>query len=42
MNLAHLTEINAPIGIVEEVEDDLSDIEELQEDLIGVQLLLSV
>jgi hypothetical protein len=36
MNLAHLVEINAPTGIVEEAEDDLSDIEDLQEDLDGV------
>jgi hypothetical protein len=36
MNLAHPGEINAPTGIVEEAEDDLSDIEDLQEDLGGV------
>jgi hypothetical protein len=29
-------EINAPTGIVEEAEDDLSDIEDLQENLVGV------
>jgi gas vesicle protein len=28
-NLAHLTELNAPAGHVEELEDDLSDIEDL-------------
>jgi hypothetical protein len=36
INLAHLLEINAPTGIVEEGEDDLSDIVDLQEDLVGV------
>jgi hypothetical protein len=36
VNLAHLAELNAPTCIVEEVEDDISDIENLQEDLIGV------
>jgi tetratricopeptide (TPR) repeat protein len=44
-NLAHLTELNAPAGTVEELEDDLSDIEDLDKvdigdgkelDLIGV------
>jgi hypothetical protein len=28
-NLAHLAELNAPSGTVEELEDDLSDIEDL-------------
>jgi gas vesicle protein len=28
-NLAHLAELNAPAGTIEELEDDLSDIEEL-------------
>jgi gas vesicle protein len=28
-NLAHLAELNAPAGTVEELEDDLSDIEDL-------------
>jgi hypothetical protein len=36
MNLACLTEINALSGIVEEAQDDISDIEDLQEDLGGV------
>jgi hypothetical protein len=36
MNLAHLMEINAPTGIVEETDNELSDIEDLQEDLVGV------
>jgi tetratricopeptide (TPR) repeat protein len=31
MNLARLVEINAPTGIVEEAEDDLSDIEDLED-----------
>jgi hypothetical protein len=35
-NLAHLMEINAPTGIVEDMEDDISDIEDLPEDLVGV------
>jgi tetratricopeptide (TPR) repeat protein len=42
MNLACLMEINAPTGIVEEAEDDLSDIEDLQEDLSGVQSLVTI
>jgi tetratricopeptide (TPR) repeat protein len=33
MNLAHLAEINAPTGMVDEAEGDLSDNEDLQEDL---------
>jgi hypothetical protein len=40
-NLARLMEINAPTGIVEE-EDDLSDIEDLQEGLSGVQSPVTV
>jgi hypothetical protein len=36
MNLARLMEINAPTGIVEEAEDELSDIEDLPENLVGV------
>jgi hypothetical protein len=36
MNLACLMEINAPTGIVEEVEDELSGIEDLLENLVGV------
>jgi tetratricopeptide (TPR) repeat protein len=37
MNLAHLANINTPIGIVEDAEDDdISDIENLLEDLVGV------
>ncbi|KAF7333339.1 ATPase-AAA-core domain-containing protein [Mycena venus] len=39
-NLACLMEINAPTGIVKQVEDDLSDIEE--EDLGGVKPLMTV
>jgi gas vesicle protein len=35
-NLARLMENNAPTGIVEEAKDDLSDIEDLPEDLRGV------
>jgi hypothetical protein len=42
MNLAHLVEINAPTGIVEEAEDDLPDIEDVQEDLSGVQSPVTV
>jgi tetratricopeptide (TPR) repeat protein len=38
VNLAHLVKINAPTSIVEEVAEDLSDIEDLQEDQSGVQL----
>ncbi|KAJ7307712.1 hypothetical protein DFH08DRAFT_1051622 [Mycena albidolilacea] len=41
MNLAHLVEINAPTGIAEEMEDDLSDTEDLQEDLGGVPSLVA-
>jgi tetratricopeptide (TPR) repeat protein len=43
-NLARLMEINAPTGIVEDVEDDLSDsdIEYLPEDLQGVPSLVAV
>jgi hypothetical protein len=37
MNLARLVEINAPTGILEGAEDDLSDMEDLQEDLGGVK-----
>jgi hypothetical protein len=36
MNLACLMEINTPTGIMEEAEDELADIEDLQEDLVGV------
>jgi hypothetical protein len=36
MNLARLMEINAPTRVAEEGEDDLSDIEDLQKDLVGV------
>jgi tetratricopeptide (TPR) repeat protein len=39
MNLARLVEINVPTGIVEEAEDDLSDIEDLLEDLVGVVMV---
>jgi hypothetical protein len=35
-NLAQLMEINASTWIVEEVEDDLSDIEDLQDNLVGL------
>jgi hypothetical protein len=42
MNLAHLPKINAPTGTVEEGEDDLSDIEDLQEDLGGLQSLATL
>jgi hypothetical protein len=35
-NLACLAGINAPTVLVEEVEDDLSDIEDLPEDLVGL------
>jgi tetratricopeptide (TPR) repeat protein len=42
LNLARLAEMNAPTDIVEEAEDDLSDIEDLQEDLDGVQSLVTV
>jgi hypothetical protein len=38
MNLAHLIEINVPTGIVEEAEDELSDMEDLQENLVGVMV----
>jgi hypothetical protein len=38
MILPCLTEINAPTGTVEDREDNLSDIEDLQEDLGGAQL----
>jgi hypothetical protein len=41
LSLACLTEMNAPTAIVEEVEDDLSDIEDLQEDLGRVQPLMT-
>jgi tetratricopeptide (TPR) repeat protein len=39
LSLACLTEMNTPTAIVDEVEDDLSDIENVQEDLGGVQSL---
>jgi hypothetical protein len=42
VNLAHLVEINAPTGILEEEGGNLSDIEDLQEDLGGVQSLVTV
>ncbi|KAJ7339153.1 hypothetical protein DFH08DRAFT_1013985 [Mycena albidolilacea] len=42
MNLACLMEINALTRIVEEAEDSLSDIEDLQQDLGGVQSLVTV
>jgi tetratricopeptide (TPR) repeat protein len=41
LSLACLTETNAPTALVEEVEDYLSDIEDLQEDLGGVQSLVT-
>jgi hypothetical protein len=41
-NLTRLTEINASASIVEEAKDDISDIEDLQEDLGGVQSLVTV
>jgi hypothetical protein len=34
-NLAHLAELNAPAGTVQELEDDLSDIEDLDKMDIG-------
>jgi hypothetical protein len=37
INLAHLAEINALTGIVEEAKDDLFDIKDLQEDLGEMQ-----
>jgi hypothetical protein len=39
MNLACLTKMNAPAGIVEEAEEDISDIEDLQEDPVGVVMV---
>jgi hypothetical protein len=30
-NLARLAELNAPVGTIEELEDDLSDIEDLDQ-----------
>jgi hypothetical protein len=41
LSLACLTGMNAPTAIVEEVKDDLSDIEDLQEDLGRVQSLVT-
>jgi tetratricopeptide (TPR) repeat protein len=41
LSLACFTEMNAPTAIVEEVEDDLTDIEDLQEDLGRVQPLMT-
>ena len=41
-NLACLEELNAPVGIVEDVEDDLSDIEDQQKDLDAVPSLEQV
>jgi hypothetical protein len=40
--LASLAELSAPLGIVEELEDEVSDIEELEVDLNeakGIQLV---
>jgi tetratricopeptide (TPR) repeat protein len=39
VNLACLAKMKAPTGIVEEVEDDLSDIEDLQEDLVELVMV---
>jgi hypothetical protein len=38
-NLAHLAELDAPIGIVVEGQDDVSDFEDLEEDLDVVNTL---
>ncbi|KAJ7907771.1 hypothetical protein B0H13DRAFT_2331986 [Mycena leptocephala] len=39
-NLAHLAELNAPAGTVEELEDDLSDIEDLDKVDMGEKSLV--
>ncbi|KAF8139585.1 hypothetical protein K438DRAFT_1946675 [Mycena galopus ATCC 62051] len=39
MNLAHLAMLNAPTSIGEEGEDNISDIEDLQEDLVEVVIV---
>ncbi|KAJ7906400.1 hypothetical protein B0H13DRAFT_2333516 [Mycena leptocephala] len=41
-NLAHLAELNAPSGTVEELEDDLSDIEDLDKVNMGEEKELNL
>jgi hypothetical protein len=41
-NLARLAELNAPTGTVEELEDDLSDIEDLDKVDIGEEKVLGL
>jgi tetratricopeptide (TPR) repeat protein len=41
-NLAHLTELNAPSGTVEELEEDLSDIEDLDQMDMGEEKVLGL
>jgi hypothetical protein len=41
-NLAHLAELNAPVGTIEELEDDLSDIENLDKVDIGDEKKLNL
>ncbi|KAJ7864927.1 hypothetical protein B0H13DRAFT_2353329 [Mycena leptocephala] len=41
-NLAHLAELNAPVGTIEELEDGLSDIEDLDKVDIGDEKKLNL